>query len=76
MDNRPVAVPVHANRMKPYFDPNDRPIDPPSDLNDVFELLESDLPKDSFAEDTTSTEPHITRPEDVYPPQEIKDNVT
>ena len=52
------------------------PIDPPSDLNDVFELLESDLPKDSFAEDTTSTEPHITRPEDVYPPQDIKENVT
>ena len=25
MENRPVAVPVHANRMKPYFDPNDRP---------------------------------------------------
>ena len=50
MDNRPVAVPVHANRMKPYFDPNDRPIDPPSDLNDAFELSESDLPKDSYTE--------------------------
>ena len=75
MDNRSVAAPVHANRMKPYFDRNDRPIDPPSDLN-VFELVESNLPKDSFAEVTTSTEPQITRPEDVYPPQEIKDNVT
>ena len=76
MDNRPVAVPVHANRMKPYFDPNDRPIDPPSDLNDGFELSESDLPNDSYAEVISSTEPQITRPEDVHPPQEIKDNVT
>ena len=76
MDNRPVAVPVHANRMKPYFDPNDRPIDPPCASNDVFDLSESDLPNDSFAEVTTSTEPEITRPEDVHPPQEIKDNVT
>ena len=76
MDNRPVAVPVHANRMKPYFDPNDRPIDPPSDLNDGFELSESDLPNDSYAEVISSTEPQITRPEDVHPPQEIKDNLT
>ena len=76
MDNRPVAVPVHANRMKPYFDPNDRPIDPPSDLNDGFELSESDLPNDSYAEVISSTEPQITRPEDVHPPQEIKNNLT
>ena len=76
MDNRPVAVPVHANCTKPYFDLNDQPINPPSDLNDVFELLELDLPKDSFAEVTISTEPQITHREDVYPPQEIKDNVT
>ena len=76
MDKRPVAVPVHANRMKPFFDPNNRPIDPPSDLDDVFELLEADLPKDSFAEVATSTEPQIMHPEDVYPPQQIKDNVT
>ena len=26
MDNRPVTVPVHVNRMKPYRDPSNRPI--------------------------------------------------
>ena len=76
MDNRLVAVPVHANRMKPYFDPNNHPLDLPSDLNDVFDVSQSDLLDDSFAEDTTSTELKITRQEDVHPPQRIKDNVT
>ena len=75
MDNRPVAVFVHGNRMKPYY-PNDWPIDLPSNLNDVFELSESDPPNDSYAEVINSTEPQITCSEDVLPPQEIKDNVT
>eukprot|EP00794_Sanderia_malayensis_P015571 gene15571-17147_t len=31
VDNRPVSVPVHANRLKPFYDPADRPIEPPSE---------------------------------------------
>ena len=31
LDSCLVAVPFQANRMKSYFDPQDRPMDPPSD---------------------------------------------
>ena len=76
MDNCPVPVPIHANQMKQYFHPADRPIDPSCALNDVFDLSESDLSNYRLAGDTTSTELEITCPEDVHPLQEIKDNVT
>ena len=48
-DNRLVATIVHANRMKPFYDPADCPIVPPieDDPNEP-NLLESDLPDDSF----------------------------
>ena len=48
LDNRPVSVPVHANRLKPYYDPADRPIEPPNDDLITPDLQESDLPSDSF----------------------------
>jgi transposase InsO family protein len=56
--NRLVSVPVHANRMKPYFDANDRPIEPPPDYtdSDTFALAEAELPVDSFAPDVPDTE--------------------
>ncbi|XP_044178256.1 uncharacterized protein LOC122960249 [Acropora millepora] len=48
-DNRLVATVVHANRMKPFYDPADRPILPPIDDDpNAPNLLESDLPDDSF----------------------------
>ena len=72
LDNRPVAVPVHANHLKPYFDPQDRPIEPPSDLGHSPDLSDSDLPDDSFLKDILPSEPAITRPEDTFPPEEIK----
>ena len=88
LDNRPVSVPVHANRMKLYCDPSNRPVEPP--LTEPFspDLPDSDLPKDSFyvaermrstsinSEDspkTVSNEPLITRPEDFYKPLIIRD---
>ena len=54
-DNRLIATTVHANRMKNFYDPADRPIHPPSedDPNDPS-LQESDLPADSFEPDDTS----------------------
>lgn len=51
-DNRLIATTVHANRMKPYYDPSDRPIQPPPDdpPNESF-LSASELPEDSFIPD-------------------------
>ena len=50
MDNRVVSVPVHANRLKPFYDPADRPIEPLQPLDQTSpDLAESDLPPDSFA---------------------------
>ena len=84
LDNRPVSVPVHANRLKPYHDPADRPIESPNVDLDSPDLQESDLPADSFEseqpeEPTNATnadvpeEPIISRPEETFTPQEIKD---
>ena len=50
LDNRVVSVPVHANRLKPFYDPADRPIDPLQPIDDSSpDLAESDMPSDSFA---------------------------
>ena len=45
--NKNVAFAVHANRMKPYYDPDLRPIDPPlaDDPNEPY-LEELDSPED------------------------------
>ena len=47
--NKKVAFSCHANRMKPFVDPNQRPIDSPL-FDDPAEpyLDESDIPKDCF----------------------------
>ena len=49
LDNNLVTTTVHANRMKRYHDPNDRPILPP-DVDNVDDpyLKNSHLPPDSF----------------------------
>lgn len=54
-DNRMIATTVHANRMKPFYDPSDRPIQPPTDdpANEPF-LLASELPDDSFTQDNST----------------------
>ena len=47
--NRLVAAPVHVNRMKPFYDTNDRPIEPPNTIpTDNFCLNEDEIPEDSF----------------------------
>ena len=45
--NKKVAFSCHANRMKPFVDPNLRTIDPPpfDDLAEPY-IIESDIPKD------------------------------
>ena len=47
--NKNVTFAVHANRMKPYYDPDLRAIDPPlvDDPNEPY-LEESDIPEDCF----------------------------
>ena len=72
LDNRPVSVPVHANRLKPYYDPNDRPLEPPADFDNSNDLPDNDLPSDSFDTGLIPEEPAITRPEETHTPLEIK----
>ena len=79
LDNRPVSVPVHANRMKLYVDPSDRPTAAPPQCDTFVDLSDVDLPPDSFLpepnpiakSDSPVDEPSITRPEDYCTPQEI-----
>ena len=47
--NKPITSIVHANRMKHFIDPSDRPIEPPTEpLDDLPFLAMDDLPEDSF----------------------------
>ena len=47
--NRLVSATVHFNRLKPYYDPKDRPVEPPDvDDDSHFSLDEADLPPASF----------------------------
>ena len=80
LDNKPVSVPVHANRMKPYYDPSVHPVSIPSNTDNSSDLEDTDLPSDSFDvhtdDDNTAsprpskpvTEPPITPPEDTHAP--------
>ena len=67
--NRLVLSIVHANRMKPFYDPDDRPIRPPAD--DIFDehyLDEADLPPDSVAPNPPPAAPPDTPPGEADPP--------
>ena len=47
--NKPVSTTVHANRMKLFVDPNERPIVPPDTIDDDMPFLApDDLPEESF----------------------------
>ena len=81
LDNKPVSVPVHANRMKPYYDPSSRPIVDPPNIEHSSDLAESDLPEDSFQtvhdasaplSRSSDEEQPITCPEDDHPPAFIR----
>ena len=52
---------VHANRMKPFFDPTLRPIDPPleDDPNEPY-LDEVDIPEDCFEAEKTGESSVVT----------------
>lgn len=58
--NKPVTSIVHANHMKLFVDPCDRPIEPPSACVDDFCFSETDLPSDSFKTSSTPTVPPDT----------------
>ena len=54
--NSRIATTVHVNRMKLYYDPNDRPILPPDEGDSSQPYLqESEIPDDSF-EDTSDND--------------------
>ena len=57
-DNRRISTTVHSNRLKPYVDPNDRPLTPP-DANDAY-LSEVDFPADSLNPQVPPTIPPMT----------------
>ena len=62
-DNRLVSITVHANRMKPYHDPNSRPQIPPSiELQDTLPIPEEELPDDAFADDEPVPEHNTDQP--------------
>lgn len=54
MSNNRVNFAVHVNRMKPFVDPNERPIEPPEEEVDEPYLDLCDIPNDSF--DNTTNE--------------------
>ena len=59
--NKKVAFSCHANRMKPFVDPNLRPIDPPPfDPTEPY-INESDIPKDYFEPISAEANPKITK---------------
>lgn len=60
-DSRPVALPVHAIHMEPYLDP----IDSPADIGHSLQLLDTDVPTNSFPDIFVSPEPQFTFPEDI-----------
>ena len=59
--NKKVAFSCHTNRMKPFVDPNLRPIDPPP-FDDPAEpyIQESDIPKDCFEPISAEANPKDT----------------
>ena len=65
-DNRRVAAVIHANRLKPFHDPNDMPVDIPADFDDHDEpcLCEDEFPEGSFElQSTPNSDSHqITQP--------------
>ncbi len=64
-------MPVHANRLKHYVDPNDRPIEPPVEPPHVQTepyLCDNDLPPESF--DTERVIPSTTPNSTDIPPSE------
>ena len=55
LTNKPVETTVHY-RLKFYFDPNDRPIAPPTnDVPDEPYLQLEDIPNDSFEQKETES---------------------
>ena len=75
VDNRLLSTPVHVNRLKPYCDPNDRPLDMPVDLDIDFDLLldENDLPTDSFEPSQIQAPPPASQSKDdpLYPIEQV-----
>lgn len=56
-NNRMVYTTVHANRIKPYFDPDDRPIEPPEQIAGD-DIEECDIPDQSFQDNDTQEQPN------------------
>ena len=74
LDNNLVTTTFHANRMKAYHEPDDRPILPPDIDNSEPYLRDEDLPPDSF-----DTGPYSTTTEEtaqIEPSTQISDDAS
>ena len=70
-DNRLVATTVHANRMKHFYDPADRPIAPPQeDDPNQLSLQAADLPADSFEPESDNSQTKTSTTIDTAPDQD------
>jgi len=69
-DNRRLAAIIHANRLKPYYDPSNRPVDIPSGLDNPNEpcICEDEFPEDSFDSSNGTSEPNTQIPQAQRPP--------
>ena len=66
-DNRLLLpTPVHVDRSKIFYDPVDRPIKPPVDLEFEHDLVlhESELPADSITPSQIQAKPPASQPDD------------
>ena len=77
--NSRIATTIHINRMKPYYDPADRPISPPEEDDPTEPYLhENELPEDSFEPPVSPATPPLPPPtvETVTIPMETSDEPT
>ena len=67
LENKPVNAPIHANRLKPFFDPKDRPIEAPQEdppMGNEPYLNDDNLPTDNFPSLASHTLPPSSHPDD------------
>ena len=64
-DNKLMWSPVHANRLKQYHDPKDRPVGIPNDLDDLTEVN-----ADQFGDNIPSDEPFLGKCDTAHIPSD------
>ena len=68
-DNRRVSVNVHANRMKPYYDPYLSPLNVPNNDIATEPPIPAELPENSLAKPRVTLQPAATQSVPAAPPK-------